>query len=102
MKKFIAILLSLGLGVGLAVSQLADYPNPPKPNDSVQILTYKTALSTNGGMPIPAHDAEVYQYNGSNITAILYKVGGVNGRTVGMVVLTYSGSNVISRALTIQ
>lgn len=90
------------LGAGDLLGQLPDYPNFPKPNDSAQILAYKTALSTSGGMPVPSHDAEVYSYSGSNLISITYKRGGVNGKTVGIITLIYDGGNVASRALTIQ
>lgn len=101
MRNLLLVVAAL-LSAGDLLGQLSDYPNYPKPNDSLQILAYKTALSTSGGMPVPAHDAEVYSYSGSNLISVTYKRGGVNGKTVGIMTLSYDGSNVVSRALTIQ
>lgn len=85
-----------------AFAQLGQFPNLPKPNDSAQTLGYKIASATNGGLMVPPHDAKVYAYSGSNLTSITLKVGGRNGRTVGMIIYSYSGSNVISEELTVQ
>lgn len=103
MKKYLITAAALCLGLLLAQAQpLGQLPNLPKTNDTLQMLSYKTALATNGGLPIPAHDAQVITYSGANATETIYKVGGVNGRTVGVLTQTFSGSNVVTRALTVQ
>lgn len=88
--------------VATVYAQLGQFPNLPKPNDSAQSLYFKTANSTNGGMMVPAHDSRVLVYSGSDLTSITYKVGGKNGRTVGMRIYTYSGSNLIGDEITVQ
>ena len=100
MKKIIVVLLFIGITAAFA--QLANTPNMPKPNDSEQMLTFKIAQSTNGGMLVPAHDAEVFTYSGSNLSQITYKRGGVNGVTVGIMIYTYNGSTLTSSSITVQ
>ncbi len=103
MKKTLTIIAAFCVGLLIAYAgPLGQLPNLAKPNDSSQVLAYKTALATNGGLPIPAHDAEVLTYSGSNVIEIAYKVGGVNGNTVGVLTQTFSGSNVTARSLTVQ
>lgn len=103
MKKSLVTAAVFCLGLLLAYAQpLGQLPNLPKPNDTLQVLTYKAALVANGGLAIPAHDAQVITYSGSNATETIYKVGGKNGRTVGVLTQEFSGSNVTSRAITVQ
>lgn len=103
MKKSLITAAALCLGLLLAYAQpLGQLPNLAKPNDTLQTLSYKTAIATNGGLAIPAHDAQVITYSGANAIETIYKVGGKNGRTVGVLTQEFNGSNVITRAITVQ
>ena len=48
------------------------------------------------GLSIPDYDYIDLAYSGSNLTGVVYKVGGSGGTTVGTLTLAYSGSNLIS------
>lgn len=48
------------------------------------------------GLQIPSHDYIGLSYTGSNLTGVVYKVGGASGSVVATLVLAYSGSNLIS------
>jgi hypothetical protein len=53
------------------------------------------------GMQIPDHDAYVHTRDGDGkITATTYKTGGVAGTTVATMTFAWSGSNLMSAALT--
>ncbi len=45
------------------------------------------------GLSIPEHDYISCTYTGSNLTGVVYKLGGSSGTTVATLVLTYDGSN---------
>ncbi len=45
------------------------------------------------GLSIPDHDYISCSYTGSNLTGVVYKLGGSSGTTVATLVLTYDGSN---------
>ena len=49
------------------------------------------------GLEIPEHDYISLSYTGSNLTGVVYKVGGSDGTTVATLALAYDGSdNLIS------
>lgn len=48
---------------------------------------------TMSGLNIPIHDYVSLGYTGSNLTSVIYKVGGASGETVASLALTYDGSN---------
>jgi hypothetical protein len=45
------------------------------------------------GLSIPTHDYISMSYTGSNMTGVVYKIGGSGGATVATLTLTYDGSN---------
>lgn len=45
------------------------------------------------GLSIPTHDYISMSYTGSNLTGVVYKIGGSGGATVATLTLTYDGSN---------
>jgi hypothetical protein len=48
------------------------------------------------GFSIPAYDYFSLGYTGSDLTSIVYKVGGSSGTTVATLTLAYSSGNLIS------
>jgi len=52
-----------------------------------------TPLSVASGLNIPSHDYISCTYTGSNLTGVVYKLGGSGGTTVATLTLTYDGSN---------
>lgn len=51
------------------------------------------------GLEIPEHDYVSLNYTGSNLTGVVYKVGGSDGTTVATLALVYDGNdNLISIA----
>ncbi|QTP86359.1 hypothetical protein SSRP02_p003 [Synechococcus phage S-SRP02] len=52
-----------------------------------------SSLPTIEGLSIPEHDYISCSYTGSNLTGVVYKLGGSSGTTVATLVLTYDGSN---------
>ena len=47
---------------------------------------------TMAGLNIPIHDYVSCSYTGSNLTGVVFKVGGSSGDAVATLVLTYDGS----------
>jgi hypothetical protein len=45
------------------------------------------------GLEIPEHDYIALSYTGSNLTGVVYKIGGASGTTVATLVLVYDGSS---------
>jgi hypothetical protein len=45
------------------------------------------------GLSIPTHDYISMSYTGSNLTGVVYKIGGSGGATVATLALTYDGSS---------
>ena len=43
-----------------------------------------------GGMFIPPHDHVTNTYSGSNLTQIVYRIGGSSGRVVATIDMTYN------------
>src|SRR3990167_2060132 len=53
-------------------------------------------LPVTEGLNLPVYDYISMTYTGSNLTEIIYKLGGASGTTVATLTMTYSGSNLIS------
>jgi hypothetical protein len=45
------------------------------------------------GLSIPEHDYISLSYTGSNLTGVVYKLGGASGQTVATLALTYDGGD---------
>jgi len=45
------------------------------------------------GLNVPIHDYISCSYTGSNLTGVVFKVGGASGDTVATLALTYDGSD---------
>ena len=58
--------------------------------------SYAYAMSPMNGLSIPEADYMALTYSGTNISTIVYKVGGVNGTIVATVALTYDSLNNIT------
>jgi hypothetical protein len=56
----------------------------------------KASSASIAGMAIPPNDYIALGYTGSNLTSVVYKLGGAGGTTVATLTLAYSGSNLIS------
>lgn len=50
-------------------------------------------IPTTAGLSVPAHDHMDLSYTGSNLTGIVYKIGGPSGTVVATLTLAYDGSN---------
>ncbi len=50
-------------------------------------------LAISQGLEIPEHDYIALSYTGSNLTGVVYKMGGSGGTTVATLVLAYDGNN---------
>jgi hypothetical protein len=48
------------------------------------------------GLSIPEYDYISLSYTGSNLTGVVYKIGGSGGTTVATLTLAYSGSTLTS------
>jgi len=53
----------------------------------------KALLTTSGGMIMPDYDYIALTYTGSNLTQVVYKQGGANGKIVATLTLTYDANN---------
>lgn len=63
----------------------------------VEIIGKDGTLQNLAGMNIPTHDYLSLSYTGSNLTGVVYKLGGSGGATVATLTLGYDGSdNLIS------
>ncbi len=60
---------------------------------TVNVNSGTKPVITMTGLNIPIHDYVFCSYTGSNLTGVIYKVGGSAGVTVATLVLTYDGSN---------
>lgn len=54
--------------------------------------TYSEAVTALAGLSIPKADYLSLSYTGSNLTGVVYKIGGSGGTTVATLALTYDGS----------
>lgn len=63
---------------------------------SADVAAIKSSAASIAGMAIPPNDYISLGYTGSNLTSVVYKVGGAGGTTVATLTLAYSGSNLIS------
>jgi len=45
------------------------------------------------GLSIPPHDFISLSYTGTNLTGVVYKLGGTSGSTVATLTLTYDGND---------
>jgi len=45
------------------------------------------------GLEIPGHDYISMSYTGSNVTGVVYKLGGASGTTVATLTLTYDAND---------
>lgn len=61
--------------------------------EEVTVKQIDQAVSTISGLEIPEHDYISLTYTGSNLTGVVYKLGGSGGTTVATLVLTYDGSS---------
>jgi hypothetical protein len=50
-------------------------------------------IITMNGLNVPIHDYISCSYTGSNLTGVVFKVGGASGDTVATLALTYDGSD---------
>lgn len=50
-------------------------------------------IPTIQGLSIPKHDYISLGYTGSNLTSVVYKLGGSGGTTLATLTLAYDGSN---------
>ena len=53
-------------------------------------------LATIEGLSIPEHDYIGLSYTGTNLTGVVYKIGGADGTTVATLTLAYDGDKLIS------
>ena len=53
------------------------------------------------GLVVPPHDYALLSYTGSDLTSVVYRVGGASGHIVGTLTNTYDGSgNLLTYTLT--
>ena len=63
----------------------------------VELIGKDGTLQNLAGLNIPTHDYLGLSYTGSNLTGVVYKLGGSGGATVATLTLGYDGSdNLIS------
>ena len=55
--------------------------------------TFSPSVVSIDGMKIPVHDYISMSYTNSNLTGVIYKIGGSSGTTVATLTLAYDGSN---------
>jgi len=60
---------------------------------AADIAATKSSAASIAGMAIPANNYISLGYTGSNLTSIVYKMGGSSGTTVATLTLAYDGSN---------
>jgi hypothetical protein len=71
-------------------------PLPTGAATSANQTTANTSLASIAGMSIPPNDFISLGYTGSNLTSVIYKLGGSGGTTVATLTLAYTGSDLIS------
>jgi hypothetical protein len=57
------------------------------------LLNIGNGLPVLTGLSIPTHDSIALSYTGTNLTGVVYKIGGALGMTVATLTLAYDGSN---------
>jgi len=60
---------------------------------AVNVNSGTKPVVTMSGLNIPLYDYVDCSYTGSNLTGVVFKVGGSGGDTVATLALTYDGSN---------
>jgi len=57
------------------------------------LLDVGNGLPVLTGLSIPSHDSITLSYTGTNLTGVVYKVGGASGATVATLTLAYDGND---------